>query len=85
MTSGGGGGTPHHRQGKPLSQQGKTKALSIFLCLLQSLKSLFPSLVLASLQAQAVHAQEQRAHFYLTHVQPDPAEEALASNSNDNL
>lgn len=82
MTS---GGAPQHWQGKPLPQQAKTKVLSTFLCLLQSLKSLFPSLVLASLQAQAVHAQEQRAHFYLTHVQPDPAEEALASNYNDNL
>lgn len=45
-------------------------------------KSLFPSLLLTSLQAQAVHAQEQRAHFYLTDVQPDPTEEALGSNDN---
>lgn len=31
-----------HWQGKPLPQQGKTKALSTFLCLLQSLQITFP-------------------------------------------
>lgn len=75
-------GAPHHGYtGKGSHYHSKVKQKHTFLCLLQSLQ-IYPSLVLASLQAQAVRAQEQRALFYLIHVLPDAAEEALASNDN---
>lgn len=60
----------------------KQKHWAHFCAYCNPFKSLFQYLVLAPLKAQAVRAQEQRAHFYLIHVQPDPAEAVLASNGN---
>lgn len=78
-------GAPHHGytgKGSCYHSKAKQKHSAHFCAYCNPFKSLYPSSVLASLQARAVRAQEQRAQFYLMQVLPDAAEGALASNDN---